>query len=627
MFDIKPYKWYNNIMTAKFQRGEIMNPRLPYLREKTSKLTTSPGVYLMKDKDGNIIYIGKAKNLRNRVTSYFRENPDHTPKTAKMVSLVNDYDFIVTDSEYEALLLECSLIKQNKPKYNILLKDDKGYHYIKISKEDYPRITTEKNVSDDGDYLGPYTSGFITREAVNEANRVFMLPTCNKKFPRDLKKGRPCLNYHIKKCMGVCRGNITKENYNNIISQAVDYIKNGNMQSIEQMQSDMMRYAENCEFEKAMVLRDRIVAVKKATEKQKIINNGVNNADIIGLASNYDSICISVLMYRSGRLFDKAVFNMPFENDDIMSSFIKQFYHNKNDIPKAVIVESIPEDNELIEEMLSEQSGHKVKLATAQKGRLMELIRLAKNNSAEYIAVNDSRTGREVIALEELAKILGLEKPPSYIEAYDISNLSSSSMVAGMVVFKDGKPFKKAYKRFSIKELNVQNDYGSMQEVLRRRLVKIGNDADEYFAKKPDLILLDGGKGHVNAISPLLKELNLDIPLYGMVKDNKHRTRAIATGGREIQISGLKSAFNLITKIQDEVHRYSVDYMHRKHNKTSYKSELTNIKGIGDKKASKIMLYFKTKENLYNSDVQELAKAGGLNSETAQKLYDMLHEK
>lgn len=602
-----------------------MNNRLAYLREKTSGLTSSSGVYLMKDKSGNIIYIGKAKNLKNRVSSYFRENPNHNSKTAKMVSQVYDYDFIVTDSEYEALILECSLIKQNNPKYNILLKDDKGYHYIKISKEDYPRITDEKNISDDGEYLGPYMSGFVTRETVNEVNKVFMLPTCNKKFPRDFRKGRPCLNYHIKKCMGVCIGNINKEDYNNIISQAVSYIKNGNSLSIENLEREMLSYSEKCEFEKAGIIRDRIIAIKKASEKQKIISKGVNNADIIGIVSNYDNICISVLMYRSGRLSDKSVFTVPYGGDNITGDFIKQFYHGKNDIPKALITEDIPEDYQLIEEMLSAQCGHRVKIATAEKGRLKDLLRLAKNNSAEYIAVNDSRTGREVIALEEIAKILGLSKPPHYIEAYDISNLSSASMVAGMVVFKDGKPFKKAYKRFSIKEVNIQNDYGSMQEVLRRRLSKIGNDSDEYFSRCPDLILLDGGKGHVNAVEPIIKEFNLDIPLYGMVKDSRHRTRAITTGGREIQVSGFKSAFNLLTQIQDEVHRFSVDYMHRKHNKASYKSELTNIKGIGDKKASKIMIYFKTKENLLNADINELAKAGGLSLETARELYNMLH--
>ncbi len=603
-----------------------MNPRLPYLREKTSKLTVSPGVYLMKNRDGAILYIGKAKNLKKRVTSYFRENPDYTPKVAAMVSNVYDYDFIVTDSEYEALLLECSLIKQHKPKYNILLKDDKGYHYIRISAGDYPRITTEKNTSESGEYLGPYTSGSVTREAVNEANRVFMLPTCKKSFPEDFRKGRPCLNFHIKMCMGVCRGKIDSESYKKVVSQAVEYIKNGSMDSVERMESEMNAAAENLEFERAAMLRDRIAAVKKAAEKQKIINNGVHSADVVGVAEFYDGIYISVLMYRENRLWDKAVFEVekPDAGEDILSAFMAQFYHGKADIPKVVVVDHIPEDSTLIEELLSSQAGRSVKLWQPQRGRLYELLRLAKNNSAEYAALKNNRTGKEVIALEELGQLLGLEKPPKYIEAYDISNLSSESMVAGMIVFKDGRPLKKAYKRFNIKEQSFQNDYGSMQEVLRRRLLRIGTDEDEYFRRTPDLILLDGGKGHVNAVQPIVRELGLDIPVFGMVKDSKHRTRAIAAGGREIQINNLKSAFMLVTRIQDEVHRYSVSFMHSKHKKKVYKSELTNVKGIGEKKAAKLMLTYKTKENLKKATPEELASAAGVNIETARQLWEII---
>lgn len=605
-----------------------MNPRLPYLREKTSKLTASPGVYLMKNKDGAIIYIGKAKNLKNRVTSYFRETPDHTPKVAAMVSNVFDYDFIVTDSEYEALLLECSLIKQHKPKYNILLKDDKGYHYIRISKEQFPRITAEKNTKEVGDYLGPYTSGFVTKEAVNEANKVFMLPTCHRKFPQEFGKGRPCLNFHIKMCMGLCRGKISCASYKKTIAQAVDFIKNGSVDSVERMVSEMNEAAENLDFERAAMLRDRINAVKKASEKQKIINSGVRSADVIGIAEFYDGIYISVLMYRENRLFDKAVFEFekPDKGEDVLSLFMMQFYHGKNDIPKVIITDHVPQDFELIEQMLSSQSKWKVKLWQPQKGRLFELLRLAKNNSAEYAALKNDRTGKDVIALEELGNLLGLEKPPKYVEAYDISNLSSESMVAGMIVFENGRPLKKAYKRFNIKEQTFQNDYGSMQEVLRRRLMRIGSDDDEYFNKKPDLILLDGGKGHVSSVQPIIHELGLNIPVFGMVKDNKHRTRAIAAGGKEIQINGLKSAFMLVTRIQDEVHRYSVSFMHSKHNKKTYKSEFTNVKGVGEKKAAKIMLEYKTKEKLKKATPEELAKTAGVNAEAAKQLWEIIQD-
>ncbi len=606
-----------------------MNPRLPYLREKTSKLTSSPGVYIMKNRESAIIYIGKAKNLKNRVTSYFRENPDHTPKVAAMVSNVYDYDYIVVDSEYEALVLECSLIKQHKPKYNILLKDDKGYHYIRISDEEYPRITNEKNTLAGGTYLGPYMSGFVTKEAVDEANRVFMLPTCHKKFPQAFRKERPCLNYHIKQCMGVCRGKIGKEEYNSIVAQAVDFIKSGSAQSVERMEKEMNEAAENLEFEKAAMLRDRINAVRKASEKQKIISSGTDSLDVIGTAEFYGGIFVSVLMYREDRLFDKAVFefDMPEDGEDILSLFLVQYYHGREDIPKMITVDHIPDDHELIEEMLTKQAGRNVKLHQPQRGRLPELMRLAKSNSAEYAALKSERTGKEVIALEQLAKSLGLAKPPVYIEAYDISNLSSESMVAGMVVFENGRPLKKAYKHFNVKEQELQNDYGSMREVLRRRLMHIvEQEGDEYFRRTPDLILLDGGTGHVHAVQPLLKELGLDIPLFGMVKDDKHRTRAIAAGGKEIQINNVKAVFNLVTCIQDEVHRYSVSFMHKKHKKKTYSSELLTVKGIGEKKAAKIMIKYKTKENLLKASPEELAVTAGINLETARQLWEVIQQ-
>ena len=583
----------------------------------------------MRKKDSSIIYIGKAKNLHNRVSSYFRENPDHTPKVAAMVSNVYDYDFIVTDSEFEALLLECSLIKQHKPRYNILLKDDKGYHYIRISDEEYPRITNEKNTRQSGQYLGPYTSGFITREAVNEANRVFMLPTCHRKFPQEIGRGRPCLNYHIKQCMGVCRGRISAEEYRSAVEQAVEFIKSGSSRSVERMEEEMEKAAEALDFERAAMLRDRIAAVKKASEKQKMINSGVGSADVVGIAEYSGGLYVSVLMYREDRLFDKAVFELPLpdEGEDILGSFMLQFYYKKPDIPRSVIIDHIPEDSELLTEMMEEQAGRKVKLHVPQKGRQLELLRLAKNNSAEYAAIKNDRTGKEVIALEQLGRSLGLARPPRYIEAYDISNLSSESMVAGMVVFEDGRPLKKAYKRFTVKEQEFQNDYGSMREVLKRRLMHIvSGEGDEYFTRTPDLILLDGGKGHVNAVAPLLKELGLDIPLFGMVKDDRHRTRAIATGGREIQINELRSVFDLVTRIQDEVHRFSVSFMHSRHKKKTYSSELLKVRGIGEKKAAKLFMRYKTIARLKTASAEELAAAAGVSPEVAEELRRVIQE-
>ncbi|MDE6781423.1 MAG: excinuclease ABC subunit UvrC [Ruminococcus sp.] len=603
-----------------------MNTKLPYLREKTSKLTASAGVYIMKDKNNNIIYIGKAKNLHKRVSSYFRENPDHTPKVAAMVSNVHDYDFIVTDSEYEALLLECSLIKQHQPKYNILLKDDKGYHYIRISDDEYPRITAEKNTLKAGSYSNPYTSGFVAKETVDEVNRVFRLPTCSRKFPQDFGKSRPCLNYHIKKCMGICTGNISKDEYCEIIKQAESFIKNGSPESVKRMEAEMNQAAENLEFEKAALLRDRIATIKKSAEKQKIINNSIENADIIAAAEFYDRVYISVIMYRGSRLYDKFVKESANSADeDILNTFMMQYYYKREDIPRLIIADHVPEDYELIKKMLENQCGRKVTFSVPQKGRQMELLRLSKNNSAEYAALQNNRTGKEVIALEQLGKVLGLEKPPKYIEAYDISNLSDESIVAGMVVFENGRPLKKAYKRFTVKYIQYQNDYESMYEVLTRRLLHIINqEGDEYFRRIPDLILLDGGKGHVNTVTELIQDFGLNIPVFGMVKNDKHRTRAIASGGREIQINNLQAAFMFVTRIQDEVHRYSVRYMHSKHKKKTYLSELTTVKGIGEKKSEKLLIKYKTKDNLKKVTPEELAETVGINADTARELWEVI---
>ncbi len=603
-----------------------MNKKLPYLHEKTSKLTTAPGVYIMKDKNNNIIYIGKAKNLHRRVSSYFRENPNHTPKVSAMVSNVNDYDFIVTNSEYEALLLECSLIKQHQPKYNILLKDDKGYHYIRISDDQYPRITAEKNTLKSGVYSSPYTSGLIARETVNEVNRVFKLPTCNRKFPQDFRKQRPCLNYHIKNCMGVCTGKISRSEYLTIIEQAKSFIKNGSSESIERMEKEMNQASENLDFEKAIMLRDRIASIKKSAQKQKIIDNSIENADIIATSEFDDKIYVSVLMYRNNRLYDKTVIEFGNNSDDdILNSFIMQYYYNREDIPKTIIVEYLPEDYNLIQEMVNNRHGKKVTFSIPKKGNQMELLKLAKNNNAEYVALQNNRTGKEITALEQLGKLLGLEKTPEYIEAYDISNLSNESIVAGMVVFENGRPLKKAYKRFTVKQIQYQNDYESMYEVLTRRLMHIINqEGDEYFRRTPDLILLDGGKGHVSTITELIQDLGLNIPVFGMVKNDKHRTRAIASEGREIQINNLQSAFMLVTRIQDEVHRYSVSYMHSKHKKKTYLSELTTIKGIGEKKSEKLLIKYKTKDNLKKATPEELAQTIGINLSTALELWEVI---
>lgn len=606
---------------------EQHNPRLPYLREKTSNLTTSPGCYLMKDKQGKIIYIGKAKNLKNRVTSYFRAGQDHLPKVWKMVSLVFDYDFIVTNSEFEALVLECSLIKQNTPKYNILLKDSKGYSYIKVSDEEYPRITFELQKNGEGTFIGPYTSTFTANQSVIEANKVFKLPTCKRKFPQDFKKQRPCLNHHIKQCMGVCTGEISRDEYRDVVNQAVEYIKSGSAVSCERLTQAMNEAAENLQFEQAAKLRDRIVAIKKAAEKQMMVQTGVKDTDIIAVSQNTTQAAASVLMYRGGRLFDKLDFMLGEieESSAMRQSFLLQYYSDKDDIPPEVLIDEPCADMELCEQFLRERSKRAVKLSSPQRGAPLSLMMLAKNNATEYLANKVGRTKREVTALEELAKALGMKNTPEYIECYDISNLASSDMVAGMVVFENGRPLKKAYKRFSIKTVAEQNDYACMREVLSRRFTHYHQQDDEYFSKMPDLVLLDGGKGHVAAVLPVIRELGVNCAVYGLVKDSNHRTRGIVDeDGREILISKHKSAFMLLTQIQDEVHRFAISYQKKKRSKSLYELELTKIKGIGVKKAQAILAHYKTKELLKEATVEEIMKIAGVNEQIASEVVLML---
>lgn len=602
---------------------EQINPRLPFLREKTANLTSSPGCYLMKDKDGKIIYIGKAKNLKKRVTSYFRAGQEHLPKVWKMVSQVYDYEFIVTSSEFESLVLECSLIKQNSPKYNILLKDSKGFSYIKVSDEQYPRITMALQKNGSGTFIGPFTSSFIASQTASEANKVFKLPTCTRKFPNDFGKGRPCLNHHIKQCMGVCTGNISQEEYMETVSQAVEYIKSGSSVSVERLTSAMNEAAEQLDFEAAAILRDRIEAIKQAATRQLLVETDIKDTDIIAISQNPEQAAASVVMYRGGRLFDKMDFLLG-EIDDpstMREGFVLQFYSGRSDIPPEVLIDEECSDMELIKQLLSENAGRNVRFAAAQRGNPLKLVMLAKNNASEFLANRLGRTGREVAALDELSKALGLSAPPKYIECYDISNLASSNMVAGMVVFENGRPLKKAYKRFSIKTVAEQDDYACMREVLSRRFVRYHEGDDEYFSRMPDLVLLDGGKSHVAAVLPVIRELGVNCHVYGLVKNASHKTRGIVDeNGNELAISKHKAAFSLLTEIQDEVHRYSIGYMKSKHAKNSYELILTKIEGIGVKKAQKILTHFKTKELLKSAMPEEIMKIAGVNRETALKV-------
>ncbi|MDF2566570.1 MAG: uvrC [Oscillospiraceae bacterium] len=605
-----------------------MNDRIEFLQQKARDLTTSPGVYLMKDKSSKIIYVGKAKNLTNRVRSYFRSSAKHDPKVAKMVENVFDFDYIVTDSEFEALVLECSLIKQYNPKYNILLKDDKGYHYIRVTNEEFPRITAEKMKTENDTHLGPYTSSFSVKQSVDEANRVFMLPTCKRKFPQDFKKQRPCLNYHIKKCAGICKGNISESDYQDTISQAIDYIKKGSANSVKSLTYQMEQAAEDLDFERAAKLRDRIQAISKLNESQKVIRSDEKEQDVISGAQNYDMAAFVVLKFRNGQLVDKEnfIFSDVFNLSDARNEFLTRYYSNNVDIPKIITLDESIENIELVREYLCSLAKHSVHINIPQKGEQKKLVLMAMNNASEQLSNKVNLTGKEVAALDELTRLLGLASTPRYIESYDISNLGDSGIVAGMVVFENGRPLKSAYKRFSLRDMPTRDDYGAMSQVIERRLNRYleQKDSGEGFGRLPDLILLDGGKGHVSTIEPIIQRVGLSIPVFGMVKDDRHRTRAIATDGGEISITSTRSAFHLVSKIQDEVHRFAISYQRKTRKKSMFQMELTKIDGIGPKKTEKIITYFKTKDALKAATTQDLQKIAGVSSEKAQQLFELI---
>ncbi|MDY2712079.1 MAG: excinuclease ABC subunit UvrC [Candidatus Faecivivens sp.] len=596
------------------------------LRHKALLLPLEPGCYLMKDRSGEIIYVGKAKALKNRVVSYFRENSSHNEKTKKMVSCVNDFDFIVTGSEFEALVLECSLIKHYRPKYNILLMDDKGYHYIHVTDEPYPRIEAVlQKPQDNGLLIGPYMSAYVVRETAEQVNQVFMLPTCGRKFPQDFRKARPCLNFHIKRCMGLCQGKVSREAYQKIIDEAVNYIRSGNVASVEELENQMYAASDALDFERAARLRDQISAIRKITERQTVILGEDRQMDAWGFAQNGTLVSCVLLKIREGRIADKENFTFDGEGNvpEVREEFIYRYYTGRKDIPKAVVLDAPAEDMEMFREFLALQCGHAVETVVPQRGERKKLSDMAVNNAGEQLAHKIRRTGREIAALEELQKLLGLAATPVYIEAYDISNWGETGRVGGMIVFENGRPLKKDYKRFAIRDVIGQDDYGSMREVLRRRFTRY-LDGDPAFSRLPDLVLLDGGKGHVNAVQPLLDEMGIDVPLFGMVKDNRHRTRGLTTGEGELALSMMKSAFTLVTNIQDEVHRYAIAYQRILHKKADTASRLKSVKGIGDVKLKKLLSRWPTKPKMKAASAEELMEELKINEETAKALMQAI---
>ena len=606
-----------------------MNPKMQELRKKAMALPLLPGVYIMHDKSGEIIYIGKAKALKNRVSQYFGSQNNHAEKVRRMVDNVDDFEYIITDSEFEALILECSLIKQHTPKYNILLKDDKGYSYIRVSSGDWGRISYVLQKKDDGaQYIGPYKSSYYVKSAVEEANKIFMLPTCNRRFPQDFRKGRPCLNYHIKQCMAPCTGRVKLKDYRESLAQALDFLKGGSSNSIKQLTAQMEEAAEKLEFERAARIRDKINAVKKMGEKQKVVANKVLDEDVIASFTDNGKICFQVFRFEGGRLFDRESFI--FDSGDSESEyeeFLLGYYTIRNDVPKNIALDREFDGIEAIAQWLSEKRGNKVNVTVPQRGEQAQLVSMCRSNAAEALAQKKGATVREYGVLEELKETLGLEKLPEYIESYDISNLAGTENVAGMIVYKNGKPLKSAYKKFKIKGFEGQDDYASMAEVISRRFDEYykAEDKTEGFGKLPDLILLDGGKGQVAAVKQVLERMSISVPLFGMVKDDKHRTRAVTGEGGEIAISSKRALFTFLSKMQDEVHRFAIGYHHARRSKNTFKSSLTNIDGVGEVRAKSLLKYFRTIDNISKADLEELENAPKMTKDSALAVYRYFH--
>lgn len=606
-----------------------MNDHIKELRAKAMALPATPGVYIMRDKTKTIIYIGKAKALKNRVSQYFGSPKNHPEKVRRMVEQVEYFEYILTDSEFEALVLECSLIKQHTPKYNILLKDDKGYHYIKVTAGGWPRISEAKQKLDDGaTYIGPYTSSWAVKQAVDEARKVFRLPTCNRRFPQEIGRGRPCLNFFIKQCSAPCRGKISQKEYAEQIKDALDFLRGGSIASLKDLTQRMNEAAENLEFERAARIRDRIHAIKNIGDKQKVVAARVREQDIIALAQGPQGACFEVFRFSDGRLYDREDFLLGDVGNpkDARMEFLQQYY-NMRQVPPQVTLDAPAASADTLAQWLSEKAGRRVKLTVPQRGDQAQLVQMCRKNAAEKLAQTSGRTGREASALDELGRLLGLSQPPGYIEAYDISNLAGSENVAGMVVFENGRPLKSAYRKFKIKGFEGQDDYGSMREVISRRLDEYekNKESAEGFGRLPDLILLDGGKGHVAAVRPVLDSYELAIPLFGMVKDDKHRTRAIAKDGGEIAINSNRQAFTLVSLIQDEVHRFAIGYHRQSRKKRAISSNLLSIEGIGAARAKALLKYFQTIRRIGEASVEELTSAPSMNRAAAEKVYAYYH--
>ena len=598
------------------------------LKEKARSLPYAPGVYIMRDKTDKVIYVGKAKKLKNRVSQYFQDTASHTPKTRIMVSKIHHFDVIVAASEFEALVLECSLIKRYMPKYNILLKDDKGYPYLRMNMKDcYPKLELVSKLAEDGaDYYGPYGGRSVTHDVIEAIRLTLKLPGCSKQFPRDIGKERPCLNYHMNQCAGWCQENKSCAEYRETMLQARELLK-GNYKSVaDQIREQMLSAAEELEFELAASLRDRLNAVENLGQKQLVTAGTLADTDVVGYGETEAKACFAVLHFSGGNLLDKdyEVFVRPDDKTEAVSSLLKQYYLSRGLAPKRVLLPFEMEDGELFAQLLEQQLGRKPKIHIPQRGDNMRLVELACKNAfeeAQRVTGNEERVSATLVLL---GRILGIEVPER-IESYDISNISGTDIVASMVVFQDGKPRKSDYKRFKLEGLSNQDDYASMEQIIHRRFLHY-KAGDKGFEKAPDLLLIDGGISHANIALRALQELDLHFPVFGMVKDDRHRTRALVTPeGNEIQIDHNPSIFSLIGRIQEETHRFAITYHRQLRSKRLRYSELDGIPGIGPKRKQELLRQFKSLTAIGNATLPELERL--LPKDAAAAVYHHFREK
>ena len=600
------------------------------LKEKAHSLPLKPGVYIMQDKQSAVIYVGKAKALKNRVSQYFQDSASHTEKTRIMVSQIDHFDVIIADSEFEALVLECSLIKRHQPRYNILLKDDKGYPYIRLSvQEEYPHFSMVNRPAQDGArYFGPYGSRGSTQAIIEALRSALRLPACGKRFPRDIGKERPCLNYHMGQCDGYCRASELKTEHEEAVAQAISLLEGRHKEVAADLTAEMERAAEELRFEKAAQLRDRLRAIELLSKRQKVVAGSLADTDVVGFFRGEAKSGFVVLHYMDGDLAakDMELLETPVEEqtEDVVSSLVKQYYGGRNSLPKQILLPCEIPDQVPVTRLLSERVGRRVELVTPQRGAKMDLVRMANGNAREEVERATTREERQNKLLQALGHLLGLERPPRRMESYDISNTGASDIVASMVVYVDAKPLKRDYRRFKLKDMNGPDDYASMEQVLRRRFRRY-LDGDEKFVETPDLLLIDGGREHVQVARRVLEELGLAIPAYGMVKDDRHRTRALVhPDGREIGIQGIPALFTLIGQIQEETHRFAIEY-HRQlrsgHIKTSV---LDQIPGVGDKRRAQLLKHFKTLKAIKGASLEELEAVVPKN--TAKAVYEYFRQ-